>query len=189
MTERGESPPRGEHEKTSKKSKGGYARSTHMKGDVGGPGNHKGYGKGAVHGEFHMSGEQKGHGSSVRLRGEAGIPFRHGIEPGDHFEAEIKEHFPSKGGFAGNKATEMPHKNFETEDSKGHGKASGKAEHHKGEGEMGDGKADALHVHAFQKHPQGGSAHGYGHEGEMKMGHLRLSGSKHAHRLGARGHK
>ncbi len=187
MTERGESPPTGAPEKTSKKSKGGYARSTHMKGDVGGPGNHKGYGKGAVHGEFHTSGEKKEHGSSIRLRGEAGIPFRHGIEPGDHFEAEIKEHFPSKGGFAGNKATEMPHKNWETKESMGHGHASGKAEHHMGDaGEQRDGKKDAIQVHAFQKHPQGGSAHGYGHDHEMKVGHLRMSGHKSAHRIGKR---
>jgi hypothetical protein len=198
MTERGESPPAGGRDKCGEgqghkvkgpsKKGGGYARSTHMKGDVGGAGNHKGYGSGVVHGEYHKSGEKKEHGSSLRLRGEAGIPFRQGIEPGDHFEAEIKEHFPSKGGFAGNKTTEMPHKNFETTDAKGHGKPSGKAEHHVGEqGEFGDAKKDPIQAHAFTRHPQGSMSHSFGHDHEQKMGHLRLSGHRDAHRIGARG--
>ncbi len=167
----------------------GYARSAHMDPNVGPKKAGKEGGEDGVHTGYHTSGEKKGHGSAHRLPMEHNVPFRKGIASGDHFEAEIKEHFPSKGGVAGMHNTEMHHKTWETEDSKGHGKASGKAEHHKGgfgKGESGDGEKDVMHAHAFTKHPQGGSSHGYGHDHEQKLGHLRLSGHKSAHRIGRR---
>ncbi len=165
----------------------GYSRSPHMDPNVGPKKSGKEGGEDGVHTGYHTSGEKKGHGSSHRLPMEHNVPFRKGIASGDHFEAEIKEHFPSKGGVAGMHNTEMHHKTWETEDSKGHGKASGKAEHHVGPGsEQGDGEKDAMHAHAFTKHPQGAASHGYGHDHEQKMGHLRLSGHKSAHRIGKR---
>ena len=168
---------------------GGYARSTHMKGDVGGPGDHKGYGKGVIHGEYHTTGEKKTFGSAHRLPGERNIGFRDGLIGGDHFEGEIKEHFPGKKGVAGIHNEGTPVKNWETKDAKGHGRASGKALHHMNDedGRGGQsGKNEVLNAHAFTKHPQGSMAHGYGHDHEKKLGHLRLSGHASAHRIGKR---
>lgn len=60
--------------------------------------------------------------------------------------------------------------------AKGHGKASGKAEHHPGMAEP----------HAFNK-PAMSEPHGYRHDGEQKVGTLRMSGHRQAHRVGYRG--
>ncbi len=167
----------------------GYARSAHMDPNVGPKKAGKEGGHEGVHTGYHTSGEKKEHGSAHRLPGEKGIAFNKGIAAGDHFEGEIKEHFPSEKGVAGIHNKGMGHKTWETEDSKGHGKASGKAEHHKagaGRGELDEGASEPLDHHVFSKHPQGASSHGYGHDHEQKMGHLRLSGHKSAHRIGKR---
>lgn len=160
---------------------GGYARSTHMKGDVGpqSKGHFAGgpHGHTAIHTGLLSTSETKEHGSGYKLPMEKNVPYRKGIDSGDHFEGEIKEHFPTKKGVAGIHAEAMPHKNspIEVHDEGGHGHTSGKAEHLPG----------LKEAHAF-KPPTANMAHGYGHDGEKRKGFLRLSGHKQAHRIGKR---
>lgn len=187
MTERGQSPPDLTPNKVGEgaghKVKGGkgcgYARSTHMKGDVG-PINKSGKGGDTPHTGFLMTGEKKEYGSAHKLPGEDHIPFRKGIAKGDHFESEIHEHFPSKKGVAGINKTAMHHKGSAVVESESvshdHGHASGKAEHH---------TVKLGETYKF-KQPMGGLSHGFGHDGEQKSGNLRLSGHKSAHRIGSR---
>jgi hypothetical protein len=186
---RGTSPPPGNwgHDEVGegagtrgKATKHGYARSTHMKGDVGPTSKADGgrTPKRLVHTGYHNTGEEKEHGSSMKLPMEKNVPFRKGIDPGDHFEAEIKEHFPSKKGVAGINATGMDHKNSPVESesvSHSHGKVSGKAEH----------LPSMKEAHNF-KSPMMGTAHSFGHDHEQRSGFLRLSGHRSAHRIGAR---
>ena len=186
MTERGQSPPDGGHNmtgegaghKVKKGGKGcGYARSTHMKGDIGPTHSSEHGGGDTPHTGFFKTAEHKGHGSSHKLPGENHIPFRKGIAKGDTFESEIKEHFPNKKGVAGINKTAMPGGQVKSEGvSHEHGKPSGKAEH------LTQGLGETYKF----KQPMAGMQHGYGHEGEQKHGNLRLSGHKAAHRIGSR---
>jgi hypothetical protein len=170
-----------------KATKSGYARSTHMKGDVGPTlkgHTHKYIGvktdKAMAHTGYHTTGEKKEQGSGYKLPMEKHVPISgKAIAAGDHFESEIKEHFPTKHGVAGINDVAMGHKGSIVESesvSHKHGHASGKAEHHPGP------KGEA---HVFK--PPLAQSHGYGHDGERRSGFLRLSGSKHAHQLGRRG--
>jgi hypothetical protein len=186
---RGVSPPRGDwgfnkegegagHE-VKKHKKSGYARSTHMDGLAGPRKVDGGEGrtpKGLVHTGFLNTSETKEHGSGHKLPMEKNVPFRKGIDPGDHFEDEIKEHFPSKKGVAGIHSEAMPHKNspIEVHDEGGHGHVSGKAEHHPSMGK----------AHSFRQPMEG--AHSFGHDNEQRKGFLRLSGKKGAHQVGKR---
>lgn len=193
MTERGQSPPDAGHNMTGegaghkvKKGKGkGYARSTHMKGDVGPQSTSQGHRGGNPHTGSFKTAETKEHGSAHKLPMEKHVPFRKGIAAGDHFEGEIKEHFPGNKGVAGIHKTAMPHSNSPVESegpSHEHGKASGKAEHHPGMGKGGGG----MNQHALKDHPQGLLSHGFGHTGDQRHGVFRLSGHPKAHRLGSR---
>jgi hypothetical protein len=192
---RGESPAhKGTHDAVGegaghevKRHKGsGYARSTHMKGDVG-P-----VLKGHVHKYmeprsdtkmahtgYHKTAEKKLNHSSHKLPMEKHVPIKGSSLPtGDHFESEIKEHFPGKKGVAGIHNVGMPQSNPTTPSesvSNSHGHVSGKAEHHP---RMGD-------AHKFRQ-PFANMSHGYGHDHEKRAGPLRLSGHRNAHRIGKR---
>lgn len=187
MTERGQSPPDAGHNMTGegaghkvKKGKGkGYARSTHMKGDVGPQSSSQGERGGNPHTGGFKTAETKEHGSAHKLPMEHHVPFRKGIAAGDHFEGEIKEHFPNNKGVAGIHKTAMPHKNSPVESegpSNEHGKASGKAEHLPG----------MKSAHMIAAPAQGLLSHGFGHSGDQRKGVFRLSGHPQAHRLGSR---
>jgi hypothetical protein len=189
MTERGASPPHGGFNKVGegaghkvKRGKGnGYARPSHHEG-LAGPrhGGHGGEG-GNPHTGYHTTGEHKGHGSAMHLPMEHNVKFRKGIDKGDHFEAEIREHFPGKKGVAGINKTAMHHKNSPTPSegvSHEHGHVSGKAEH----------LPCCKEPHTF-KQPMLSHSHGFGHDHEQRSGALRLSGHKSAHRLGSRSKK
>lgn len=186
MTERGESPPDGGHNMVGegaghkvKRGKGkGYARSSHLEGLAGPRDGGKGGGGDTVHTGFLKTSEHKGHGSSHKLPGEDHIPFRKGLDKGDHFEAEIKQHFPNSKGVAGINKTAMPHSNSPNVSegaSNEHGHVSGKAEHLPG----------LKGAHCF-KQPSMAHAHGFGHSGEQHRGPLRVSGHKSAHQIGRR---
>ena len=187
MTERGESPPVGGHNMVGegaghkgKRGKGcGYARSTHMKGDVGPThaGSHDG--GGSPHTGIFKTAEHKGHGSAHKLPGEEHIGFRKGIDKGDTFESEIKEHFTGHKGVAGINKTAMHSKNPHVTSegvSHDHGHVSGKAEH----------LTQRLGETYKFKQPMAGPSHSFGHSHEQKAGNLRLSGHKSAHRIGSR---
>lgn len=189
MTERGESPPDGGRNKVGegaghkvKKGKGGgYARSTHMQGDVGPKSKGAGGGGGAIHTGIFKTAEHKGHGSSHKLPMEKNVPFRKGIASGDSFDKEINQHFPNKKGVAGINKTAMPHAGSPVESQKkseSHGRASGKAEHHP--------DMQKAPMMPGQRHPQGVLSHGYGHSGDQRRGVFRVSGHKDAHQLGRR---
>lgn len=169
------------HVKQQKQKKdGGYVRSAHMKANVGPENTHGGGEKQNPHTGYHTTSEHKGHGSAHHLPMEHNVPYRKGIEAGDSFEQEIKEHFPGKG-VAGIHKTAMPQKNPVTPHegvSHEHGHPSGKAEHHERLGE-------AYHF----PHPMMSNASGFGHGDHQKHGTLRLSGHKGAHRLGSRNYK
>src|SRR6202051_5236367 len=168
MTERGETPLYGPKNKVGegsghkvKRGKGtGYARSSHHEGLAGPRDGGKGGGGDTPHTGFLATAEHKPHGSSHKLPGEDHIPFKKGIAAGDHFEAEIKEHFPNKKGVAGINKTGMPQSNETTPNEsldKSHGHESGKAEHH----------PHMKEAHSF-KQPMFEHSHGYGHDREQK---------------------
>ena len=184
MTERGQSPPDATHNKKSS-GKGGYVRSTHMEGDVGPTSKHAGERGGNPHTGIFKTAEHKSHGSAHKLPMEKHVPFRKGIAAGDHFEGEIKEHFPNSKGIAGIHKTSMPHSKEVTPHesvSHDHGSPSGKAEHHPGMKKT----TGPIVQHALVDHPQGSHAHGFGHGPDQRHGVFRLSGHKGAHRIGSR---
>ncbi len=156
----------------------GYKRSSHMEKNVGPHSSSGGTGGGQEpHSNLLHSGEDKEHGSNHKLPGEKHIGFRKGIDPGDSFEQEVKEHFPGKG-VAGIKKTAMPQGNSPvqhvTSGTPGH--ASGKAEHHPHMG--GEG-------YKFPS-PMTSSAHGFGHSDSQRCGPLRTSGHPGGHQIGKR---
>lgn len=166
------------HVKQQKKGSG-YVRSSHMKANVG---PEKGGGGGAgqkPHTNLLSTAEPKDHGSGSKLPGEKHIAFRKGIEAGDSFEQEIKEHFPGKG-VAGMHKTAMPQKDspvtaMSTKHSDSHGHVSGKAEH-------------MPHVGPAYNFPcpPMRNASGFGHADHQRQGPLRTSGHKGGHQIGKR---